>query len=75
MNGIKPPTLMRAVRGPIILITIGSLFALDHMTEYSIGRTFPAVIIVLGLLMLGERFTAPRPNELARRDSDFGSRP
>ena len=32
MNG-NNPTLMRAIRGPIMLITIGSLFAFDHMTE------------------------------------------
>ena len=30
--------LVRAVRGPIILITIGTLFALDHFTPYG----FPA---------------------------------
>jgi hypothetical protein len=63
---------MRAIRGPILLITIGSLFALDHFTEYSIGRTFPAILIVLGLLGLGERFTGQRTAAVARRDPDFG---
>ena len=58
MNGNRP-TLMRAIRGPIMLITIGTLFAFDHMTEFSIGRTWPAILIVLGLLSLGDRFSPP----------------
>jgi len=72
MNG-NSPTLIRAIRGPIIMITIGVLFALDHMTQFTIGRTWPAILIVLGLLSLGERFAAPKPTEVAsRRDPDFG---
>ena len=68
MNG-NQPTLMRAIRGPIMLITIGTLFALDHMTEFAIWRTWPALLIVLGLLSLGDRFT--KTKEVARRP-DFG---
>jgi hypothetical protein len=68
MNG-RQPTLMRAIRGPIMLITIGTLFALDHMTDFSIARTWPAILIVLGLLSLGDRFSTPK--EVVRRP-DFG---
>lgn len=72
MNG-NAPTLMRAIRGPIMLIMIGTLFALDHMTEFSIGRTWPAILIVLGLLSLGDRFVGPRTTAVtSRRDPDFG---
>ena len=72
MNG-NNPGLMRAIRGPIMLITVGVLFALDHMTEFTFGRTWPAILIVLGLLSLGEHFTASKPKEVAsRRDPDFG---
>jgi len=72
MNG-NSQTLIRAIRGPIILITIGVLFALDHMTHFSFGRTWPAILIVLGLLSLAEHLTASKPTELAkRRDPDFG---
>jgi hypothetical protein len=60
---------MRAIRGPIMLITIGVLFALDHMTEFAIWRTWPAILIVLGLLSLGDRFTTTK--EVARREPDF----
>ena len=72
MNG-SPPTLLRAIRGPVVLITIGVLFALDHMTQFTFGRTWPAILIVLGVLSLGDRFTAHKPAEVtSRRDPDFG---
>ena len=72
MNGSNP-SLIRAMRGPILLITIGVLFALDHMTQFTFGRTWPTILIVLGLLSLGEHFTAPKSAEVvSRRDPDFG---
>ncbi len=72
MNG-NNPTLLRAIRGPIILITVGVLFALDHMTRFTFGRTWPAILIVLGVLSLGDRFTAHKSTEVvSRRDPDFG---
>jgi len=54
MNGNKP-NLIGAIRGPVMLITIGALFALDNFTAFGFSRTWPAVLIVLGLLSLGER--------------------
>jgi hypothetical protein len=72
MNG-NNPTLMRAIRGPIMLITIGSLFAFDHMTEFSIARTWPVILIVLGLLSLGDHFSGPGAGYGGgRRDPDVG---
>ena len=47
--------LMCAIRGPIMLITVGALFAVDHFGPYSIWRTWPVLLIVLGLLKLAER--------------------
>ncbi len=44
-----------AVRGPIILITIGTLFAVDHFTPYGFARTWPVLLIVIGLLTLVTR--------------------
>jgi len=49
---------MRAVRGPILLITVGTLFAVDHVGPYSFSTTWPALLIVIGLLKLMERATA-----------------
>jgi hypothetical protein len=53
--------LVRAVRGPIILITVGTLFALDHFTAYGFGQTWPVMLIVVGLLTLVGRATRRRP--------------
>jgi hypothetical protein len=52
MNGSN---LFCAIRGPVMLITIGALFALDHNGFVSFGRTWPLLIIVFGVLKLLER--------------------
>ena len=62
MNVANLPTvpqvsLMRAVRGPILLITLGTLFAIDHVGSYAFSTTWPALLIVIGLLKLLERAT------------------
>jgi hypothetical protein len=41
-----------AIRGPITLITLGTLFAMDHFTPYGFGRTWPVLLIVIGLMSL-----------------------
>jgi hypothetical protein len=52
---MNPGNLISAVRGPIMLITLGSLFALDHLGMLSFGRTWPLLIIMFGVLKLAER--------------------
>jgi hypothetical protein len=44
--------LVRAVTGPIILITVGVLFAFDRFTEFRFSQTWPVLLIVIGLLKL-----------------------
>jgi len=44
--------LVRAVRGPVILITVGVLFAFDKFTEFRFSQSWPVLLIVLGLLRL-----------------------
>jgi hypothetical protein len=44
--------LVRAVKGPIILITIGVLFAVDRFTDFRFSQTWPVLLIVIGLLQL-----------------------
>lgn len=46
--------LVRATRGPILLIILGSLFAIDHFGPYPFERTWPVLIIVVGLWKLVE---------------------
>jgi hypothetical protein len=72
MNG-NNPSLMHAIRGLIMMITVGVLFALNQMTEFTFSRTWPALLIVLGLLSLGERFSGPKSGGVSsRRDPNFG---
>jgi len=45
--------LLRAIRWPVTLITLGSLFALNNFTsDYGFHRTWPVLLIVFGLLSL-----------------------
>jgi hypothetical protein len=44
--------LLRSIKGPVIMITIGVLFAADKFTAYPFRQTFPILLIVIGLLQL-----------------------
>jgi hypothetical protein len=52
---------MRVIRGPIMVITVGVLFALNNFTQFSFGETWPVLIIVAGLISLLGRGAAPPP--------------
>jgi hypothetical protein len=58
MNG-RDRSVIRAIRGPITLITVGVLFALNNFTQYRFGKTWPVILIVFGLLSLLRRGTEP----------------
>lgn len=65
MNDISG--VIQAIRGPIMLITLGSLVAIDYAGVYGFWRTWPILIIVFGLLKLLERASAkpaPYPPDL-----------
>jgi hypothetical protein len=53
--------LVAAIRGPILLITLGAIVSVDHFGGYSIGRTWPLLLIVFGLLKLFERMLGQTP--------------
>lgn len=60
MNGAS--NFIQAIRGPVMLITLGSLVAIDYAGIYGFSRTWPILIIVFGLLKLAERASAgPTP--------------
>jgi hypothetical protein len=61
MKDRPPYSNARAIRGPIMVITVGVLFALNNFTQYSFGETWPVLIIVAGLISLLGRGTAPPP--------------
>lgn len=49
------PTLFGALRGPIFLIGVGLLFIADQLGRFSLGDTWPALLILFGVLKLLER--------------------
>ncbi len=51
----------QAIRGPIVLIVIGVLFAVHQAGILPFSRTWPLLIIVVGVMKLIERWNAPRP--------------
>src|SRR5512142_1859799 len=59
MNGSSEISLARAVRGPVTLITLGVLFALNNFTPFSFDRTWPVLLIVFGLLSILRRSIEP----------------
>jgi hypothetical protein len=63
--------LVRAITGPVILITIGVLFAFDRFTDFRFSQTWPVLLIVIGLLKLagGGR------NRFARRFDGYNPPP
>jgi hypothetical protein len=58
MNG-SDASLVRAIRGPVTLITLGVLFALNNFTPYQFHQTWPVLLIVFGLLSLLRRSVDP----------------
>jgi hypothetical protein len=63
MNG-NERSLVRAIRGPVTLITVGVLFALNNFTPYGFSQTWPVLLIVFGLLSLLRRGIEPAPPEM-----------
>jgi hypothetical protein len=53
MNGGN--ALMGAIRGPVMLILLGVLVAMDHAGAIGFTRTWPVLLIVFGVFKLAER--------------------
>lgn len=51
--------LLRALRGPLTLMLVGTLFAIDHAGGISFTKSWPILIIFLGAMRLGERALLP----------------
>ena len=61
MNPINAAGLIQAVRGPILLITVGVLVAISQAGYFSFGRTWPVLLIIFGLFKLLEKALASQP--------------
>ena len=57
MNGASQ--LIHAVRGPLMLMTLGVLVLIDYMGIYGFSRTWPILLIVFGVLTLLEKIAQP----------------
>jgi hypothetical protein len=44
-----------AIQGPVLMITLGVLMAMDQFGRMSFGRTWPVLLIVFGLFKLMTR--------------------
>ena len=51
--------LLRALRGPLTLILIGVLFVIEHAGVISVTKTWPLIIIFLGVMRLAEHTLTP----------------
>jgi hypothetical protein len=52
------PGFLSAIRGPVMLITLGLLLSIDHFGTVSFSRTWPVLLIVFGIFKLMERSSA-----------------
>lgn len=60
MNSVS--ALMRALRGPVMLIAVGMLFAFDTFLNWSFSSTWPVLVIVFGAMKLGEAMAPKTPS-------------
>jgi hypothetical protein len=61
VNPVQAGAFVQAIRGPIMLITLGTLVEIDYLGIYGFWRTWPLLIIVFGLLKLLEHAGAKPP--------------
>lgn len=50
---------LQAIRGPVLLIVIGTLFLLQQANVFRFSQTWPLLLIVFGVMKLLERTVAP----------------
>jgi hypothetical protein len=60
-----PPTPHRAsLMGPVVIITVGLMFLMSQFVPgWGVGRTWPALLIVIGVIKLLDSGRPPRPPE------------
>jgi hypothetical protein len=56
---VRERSTIRAIRGPVTLITVGFLFALNNFTGYGFDQTWPVLLIVFGVMSLLARGAEP----------------
>jgi hypothetical protein len=51
---VNAGNFLLAIRGPVLLITLGLLMAADQLDRMSFWRTWPVLLILFGLFKLAE---------------------
>jgi len=54
-------SLLQAIRGPVLLVTLGLLMAADQLDRVSFSRTWPVLLILFGLFKLAEHLSSDKP--------------
>jgi hypothetical protein len=60
-NPVPARNFVQAIRGPIMLIALGTLVEIDYLGVYGFWRSWPLLIIIFGLLKLLEHAGAKPP--------------
>jgi hypothetical protein len=60
---VRLALFVQAIRGPIVLITLGILFAIHQAGILSFAQTWPLILIVVGFMKLMERLVG-RPGPM-----------
>lgn len=50
--------IVEAIRGPLMLVTLGAVLAADQLDRMDLSRTWPILLILFGLLKLAEHLAA-----------------
>ena len=53
--------LIQAIRGPVMLITLGTLMVFEYSDGLRFSRSWPVLLIVFGLLKLLEKSSRGNP--------------
>ena len=54
-------SLLQAIRGPVLLLTLGLLMGADQLDRVSFSRTWPVLLILFGLFKLAEHLSPNKP--------------
>jgi hypothetical protein len=74
-NSVQAGNFVQAIRGPIMLIALGTLVEIDYMGIYGFWRTWPLLIIIFGLLKLLEHAGAKPPMSYPGGPADINRPP
>jgi hypothetical protein len=58
---MPPSNLLRALRGPVMMMTLGTILAFDHFTNFDFSDTWPLLLIVAGAMKLAEHMMGRAP--------------